>query len=138
MQACARIGATHSVVFGGFSAKSIQERIIDAGAIAVVTADGQFRGGREIALKPVVDEALALGDCESIKTVFVWKRTGSAVPMECEPRRLVARRRRSRGRVRAGGRRRRASALHPLHVRTRRQAERHAPHDRRLPAVDRS
>ena len=46
MQACARIGATHSVVFGGFSAKSVQERIIDAGAIAVITADGQFRGGR--------------------------------------------------------------------------------------------
>src|SRR5204862_7406375 len=54
MQACARIGATHSVVFGGFSAKSLQERIIDAGAIAVITADGQFRGGKEIPLKPVV------------------------------------------------------------------------------------
>ena len=79
MQACARIGATHSVVFGGFSAKSIQERIVDAGAVAVVTADGQFRGGREIPLKPVVDEALAMGDCEGIKTVFVYKRTGSAM-----------------------------------------------------------
>ena len=43
MQACARIGATHSVVFGGFSAKSLQERIIDAGAVAVITADGQMR-----------------------------------------------------------------------------------------------
>ncbi|MBK9114683.1 MAG: acetate--CoA ligase [Betaproteobacteria bacterium] len=82
MQACARIGATHSVVFGGFSAKSIQERIVDAGAVAVITADGQFRGGREIPLKPVVDEALAMGDCDGIKTVFVWKRTGSAVPMK--------------------------------------------------------
>jgi acetyl-CoA synthetase len=82
MQACARIGATHSVVFGGFSAKSIQERIVDAGAVAVITADGQFRGGREIALKPVVDEALGLGGCEGIKTVFVYKRTGSAVPMQ--------------------------------------------------------
>ena len=49
MQACARIGATHSVVFGGFSAKSLQERIIDAGAVAVITADGQMRGGKEIA-----------------------------------------------------------------------------------------
>src|SRR2546430_16766840 len=48
MQACARIGATHSVVFGGFSAKSLQERIIDAGAVAVITADGQMRGGKEI------------------------------------------------------------------------------------------
>src|SRR5512139_2837488 len=82
MQACARIGATHSVVFGGFSAKSIQERIVDAGAVAVITADGQFRGGREIPLKPVVDEALGMGECEGIKTVFVWKRTGSAVPMK--------------------------------------------------------
>ena len=82
MQACARIGATHSVVFGGFSAKSIQERIVDAGAVAVITADGQFRGGREIPLKPVVDEALAMGDCEGIRTVFVWKRTGSAIPMK--------------------------------------------------------
>jgi acetyl-CoA synthetase len=79
MQACARIGAVHSVVFGGFSAKSLQERIIDAGAIAVLTADGQFRGGREIPLKPAVDEALAMGGCESIKTVVVYKRTGSEV-----------------------------------------------------------
>src|SRR4030095_5958558 len=81
MQACARIGATHSVVFGGFSAKSVQERIIDAGAIAVLTADGQFRGGKEIPLKPVVDEALAMGGCESVKMVIVYNRSGSAVPM---------------------------------------------------------
>jgi len=77
MQACARIGAIHSVVFGGFSAKSLQERIIDAGAVAVLTADGQFRGGREIPLKPVVDEALGLGGCDSLKSVVVYKRTGS-------------------------------------------------------------
>ena len=82
MQACARIGATHSVVFGGFSAKSIQERVVDAGAVAIIAADGQFRGGREIPLKKVVDEALALGGCEGIKTVFVYKRTGAAIPMQ--------------------------------------------------------
>src|ERR687891_2313575 len=82
MQACARIGATHSVVFGGFSAKSIQERIIDAGAIAVITADGQYRGGKEIPLKPVVDEALAMGGCEGIKDVIVYQRSGSKVPMQ--------------------------------------------------------
>ena len=82
MQACARIGATHSVVFGGFSAKSVQERIIDAGAIAVITADGQFRGGKEIPLKPVVDEALAMGGCEKIGKVVVYKRSGSPVKME--------------------------------------------------------
>jgi acetyl-CoA synthetase len=81
MQSCARIGATHSVVFGGFSAKSVHERIIDAGAVAVLTADGQFRGGKEIPLKPVVDEALALGGCEAVKTVIVYKRSGSKVPM---------------------------------------------------------
>jgi len=79
MQACARIGAIHSVVFGGFSAKSLQERIVDAGAVAVLTADGQFRGGREIPLKPAVDEALALGGCVSVKSVVVYKRTGTAV-----------------------------------------------------------
>jgi acetyl-CoA synthetase len=82
MQACARIGATHSVVFGGFSAKSVQERIVDAGAVAVITADGQMRGGREIPLKPAVDEALGMGGCEKVKSVIVYRRTGSAVTMQ--------------------------------------------------------
>ncbi len=82
MQACARIGATHSVVFGGFSAKSIQERIVDAGAVAVITADGQYRGGREIPLKPVVDEAFAMGGCDGIRNVIVYKRTGSSIAMK--------------------------------------------------------
>src|SRR5581483_6584411 len=81
MQAYARIGATHSVVFGGFSPKSLQERLIDPGAIAVMTADGQFRGGREIPLKPVVEEAFAMGGCEKVKDVIVYKRTGTSVPM---------------------------------------------------------
>jgi len=79
MQACARIGAIHSVVFGGFSAKSLQERIIDAGAVAVLTADEQMRGGKAIALKTAVDDGIALGGCESIKTVVVYKRTGGKV-----------------------------------------------------------
>jgi acetyl-CoA synthetase len=82
MQACARIGATHSVVFGGFSAKSLQERIVDAGATEVITADGQFRGGKEIPLKPAVDEALAMGGCEKVKNVIVYKRTGTTVNMQ--------------------------------------------------------
>ena len=81
MQACARIGATHSVVFGGFSAKSLQERIADAGASAVICADGQFRGGKEIPLKPAVDEALAMGGCESIRNVIVYQRSGTPVAM---------------------------------------------------------
>jgi hypothetical protein len=76
MQACARIGATHSVVFGGFSAQSLRDRIHDAGATLVITADGQKRGGKAIPLKPAVDEALSMGGCESIRNVVVFKRTG--------------------------------------------------------------
>jgi acetyl-CoA synthetase len=87
MQACARIGAIHSVVFGGFSAKSLQERIIDAGALAVITADEQFRGGRVIPLKTAVDEALAMGGCDSLKSVVVYKRSGGAV--QWDPKRDV-------------------------------------------------
>ena len=82
MQACARIGATHSVVFGGFSAKSVQERVIDAGAVAVITADGQMRGGKEIPLKPAIDEALGMGGCEGVNHVIVYKRTGSKIAMQ--------------------------------------------------------
>src|SRR4051812_18549103 len=82
MQACARIGATHSVVFGGFSAKSVQERVVDAGAVAIITADGQMRGGKEIALKPAIDEALAMGGCEAIRNVIVYQRTGTSIPMK--------------------------------------------------------
>jgi acetyl-CoA synthetase len=81
MQACARIGATHSVVFGGFSAKSLQERIIDAGAVAVITANYQMRGGKELPLKAIVDEGLAMGGCESIKSVLVYQRTATACNM---------------------------------------------------------
>ena len=75
MQACARIGATHSVVFGGFSAKSLQERIIDAGAVAVITADEQVRGGKQLPLKAIVDDAFALGGCEAVRNVVVYQRT---------------------------------------------------------------
>jgi len=59
MQACARLGVIHSVVFGGFSAKSLQERVVDAGATLVIAADEQCRGGKAIPLKPAVDEAFA-------------------------------------------------------------------------------
>lgn len=76
MQACARIGATHSVVFGGFSALALRDRIQDAGATVVVTSDGQFRGGKALPLKAIVEEAFAMGGCESVRHVIVNKRTG--------------------------------------------------------------
>jgi acetyl-CoA synthetase len=81
MQACARIGATHSVVFGGFSAHSLRDRIEDAGAKLVITADGGWRAGKIVALKAAVDEALADG-CETIERVLVLKRTGQRIPMK--------------------------------------------------------
>ncbi|MEP6656343.1 MAG: acetate--CoA ligase [Betaproteobacteria bacterium] len=81
MQACARIGAIHSVVFGGFSAKSVQERIVNGGAKVVITADEQVRGGRTIPLKAAVDEALAMG-CDTVKKVVVYQRTSAKVAMD--------------------------------------------------------
>jgi acetyl-CoA synthetase len=86
MQACARIGATHSVVFGGFSAKALQERIIDAGAVAVITANYQLRGGKELPLKAIVDDGIAMGGCDTIKTVLVYMRTPTACNMVAEGR----------------------------------------------------
>jgi acetyl-CoA synthetase len=82
MQACARIGATHSVVFGGFSAQSVRDRIEDTGAKAVITADQQVRGGKHLPLKAIIDEALALGGCDTVEHVVVVKRTGADVAMK--------------------------------------------------------
>ena len=79
MQACARIGAIHSVVFGGFSSRSLNERIENAQACAVITADAQFRGGKMMPLKPAVDEALSMGGCEAVHSVIVYKRAGNDV-----------------------------------------------------------
>ena len=102
MHACARIGATHSVVFGGFSAQSLRDRIEDAGAVMVITADEQARGGKHLPLKAIVDEALAMPGTGSIASVIVYRRTGghvawhagrdhwmheltAAQPAQCEP-----------------------------------------------------
>ena len=81
MQACARIGATHSVVFGGFSAQSLRDRIEDTGAKLVITADHQVRGGKQLPLKSIVDDALALGGCGSVTNVLVVRRSGSPISM---------------------------------------------------------
>ncbi len=79
MQACARLGLIHSVVFGGFSAKSLIERIHDASARIVITSDGQFRGGKKIPLKSAVDEALKDNLCNKVEKVIVFKRTNEDV-----------------------------------------------------------
>jgi acetyl-CoA synthetase len=79
MQACARIGAIHSVVFGGFSAQSLRDRVQDAGAVMVITADEQLRGGKALPLKAIVDEALEGGVCPTLKDVIVYKRTGGKI-----------------------------------------------------------
>jgi acetyl-CoA synthetase len=81
MQACARIGAVHSVVFGGFSANAVKDRIEDAGAKMVITADGGWRAGHAVELKRAVDKALAEG-CESVQNVIVYRRTGAACEMQ--------------------------------------------------------
>ena len=81
MQACARIGAIHSVVFGGFSANAVKDRIEDAGAKMVITADGGWRGGNVVELKRAVDKALSEG-CETVERVIVYKRTGTDCAMQ--------------------------------------------------------
>src|ERR1044071_8230318 len=80
MLACARIGAVHSVVFGGFSADSIRDRIADSGAIALITADGSYRRGGIVPLKNNVDYALNGGT--SVKRVIVFRRAGNEIHME--------------------------------------------------------
>ncbi len=78
--ACARLGIVHSVIFGGFAANALADRINDASCAAVLTQDGSYRRGQEVRLKKVVDEALA--HCPSVKNVVVYRRTGSAVEMQ--------------------------------------------------------
>ncbi len=80
MHACARIGAIHSVVFGGFSANAVKDRIEDAGARLVITADGGWRGGHVVALKDAVDKAMAEG-CETVGNVIVYARMGGTCHM---------------------------------------------------------
>jgi len=107
MLACARVGAIHSVVFGGFAANSIADRVSDCGSKLIITADEGLRGGRKVPLKANVDAALKLPGTSSVETVLVVSHTGAAVPMqaprdrwlneitasqplECEPERMNA------------------------------------------------
>ncbi len=107
MLACARIGAIHSVVFGGFAPNSIADRVADCGSKLIITADEGLRGGRRIPLKANVDAALKLPGTQSVETVLVVRHTGGAVdmqaprdrwfhdvvdgqPAECEPERMNA------------------------------------------------
>jgi acetyl-CoA synthetase len=83
MHACNRIGAIHSVVFGGFSAPALKDRIVDTEAKLVITADGGWRGGNVVELKSAADKALASG-CPSVERVIVVKRTGKPVAMDPE------------------------------------------------------
>ena len=80
MLACARIGAVHSVIFGGFSANAVVDRVCDQQAVAIITQDGSYRRGGEVKLKATVDEAV--DRCPSVKHVIVYKRTGSEVTMK--------------------------------------------------------
>ena len=134
MLACARIGAIHSVVFGGFSPDSLAGRIVDCDSHIVITADEGLRGGKPVPLKANVDEAL---------TKCSGRQEGAGRPphrrqgrLGCRPRRVVARdRRQGAGRLRARADGRRGSAVHPLHLGLDRQAQGRAAHDRRLPRV---
>ena len=78
--ACARLGAVHSVIFGGFAAGALVDRINDSGCVAVLTQDGSYRRGTEVKLKAIVDEALV--SCPTVKTVMVYRRSGSAIEMK--------------------------------------------------------
>ena len=131
MLACARIGAPHSVVFGGFSAEAVKDRINDCEAKVLVTADFSLRRGKPLPMKESIDKVLP--DCPSIEHCVVVRRTGGDIPWT--EGRDVWWHEATRGRLaRLPGRaaRRRADALPALHLGHDRQAEGHRAHDRRL------
>ena len=136
MLACARIGAIHSVVFGGFSPDSLAGRIEDCASKVVITADEGLRGGRKVPLKANVDAAIA--KVGGVDHVIVVKRTGAQGRDGSGARRLLPRRRRGRDRrVPVRAHERRGPAVHPLHVGLDRKAEGRAAHHRGLQSVRR-
>ena len=129
--ACARIGAVHSVVFGGFSPDSLAGRIRDCRSTCLVTADEGLRGGRTVPLKRNADAALE--NCPDVKDVIVVRRTGGDDRLGRRPRHLVSRGlRRGFARLPARGDVGRGPAVHPLHLGLDRSAQGRAAHDRRL------
>ena len=133
MLACARIGATHSVIFGGFSAEAVADRNNDAKARLLITADGGWRRGKVVPLKQNVDAAL--DKSPTVEKCIVFNRCNQPVDDEARPRPVVARAdgRRLRRLPRRAARQR-APALHPLHQRLDRQTQGRAAHHGRLPA----
>ena len=129
MLGCARIGAIHNVVFGGFSAESVKERMQFSDAKALVTADATLRRGEPTPMKAAVDEVA--GEIATLEHIVVVDRCGTDPPMT-EGRDVfwheAGRRGRRRVPARADGRR--GPALHPLHVGLDREAEGDPPHDR--------
>ena len=135
MLACARLGAPHTVVFGGFSSDALASRVEDCEAKLIITADGGYRRGNPSALKPAVDEAIAkLGDKSPVENVLVVRRTGQEVACDQDIDvwwdELVDE---SSHRPHPAGVRRRAPALRHVHVRDHGQAQGHPAHHRRLP-----
>ena len=130
MLACARIGAVHSVVFGGFSAEALQERMNDAGAKVLLTADGGWRKGAVVPLKKNVDEAVP--NMRTVEKVVVLKRAGDAVAAGPQGRVLGGAGPRPERRVRAGVGGERAPAVHPLHLGLDGEAQGRAAHHGRL------
>lgn len=134
MLACTRIGAIHSVVFGGFSPDALRDRILDADCRTVITADEGVRGGKRIPLKQNVDKALA--SCPSVSSVFVVRRTGAEVAWS-EGRDLwyhtVTEKAGDNCPPGADGGRR--PTVHPLYLRQHRQTQGRVAHHRRLPAA---
>ena len=137
MLACARLGLVHSVIFGGFSSDAIRDRVQDASARAIITADGSWRRGKIIPLKQNVDGAVVEGECPSVEHVVVYERCKNEIEMADGARYLVGRSDRGpvgglSGRAGPG----RASAVHPLHQRHDRKTQGSRSRARRLPHPD--